>query len=84
MIIFFYNYDVSFRVLVHWRDPTLKEVIEYLDSNDKVEQLNASGYLQHLTYNDNVIKEETRLVPFEIQLSMVSECETIGTNYFIH
>uniref|UniRef100_A0A0N5AAV2 Fibronectin type-III domain-containing protein n=1 Tax=Syphacia muris TaxID=451379 RepID=A0A0N5AAV2_9BILA len=48
------------RTDVHWRDPTLKEVIEYLDSSDKVEQLNASGYLQHLTYNDNAIKEETR------------------------
>ncbi|VDN01656.1 unnamed protein product [Thelazia callipaeda] len=45
---------------VHWRDPTLKEVIEYLDSTNKVEQLNASGYLQHLTFNDNAIKEETR------------------------
>lgn len=45
---------------LHWRDPTLREVIEYLDSADKVEQLNASGYLQHLTYNDNAIKEETR------------------------
>uniref|UniRef100_A0A1I7VVL9 Fibronectin type III domain-containing protein n=1 Tax=Loa loa TaxID=7209 RepID=A0A1I7VVL9_LOALO len=45
---------------VHWRDPTLREVIEYLDSANEVEQLNASGYLQHLTYNDNAIKEETR------------------------
>ncbi|VDK87223.1 unnamed protein product [Litomosoides sigmodontis] len=45
---------------LHWRDPTLREVIEYLDSSNKVEQLNASGYLQHLTYNDNAIKEETR------------------------
>lgn len=49
-------------IAVHWRDPTLREVIEYLDSADKVEQLNASGYLQHLTFNDNAIKEETRLV----------------------
>ncbi|OZC09924.1 fibronectin type III domain protein [Onchocerca flexuosa] len=45
---------------VHWRDPTLREVIEYLDSVNKIEQLNASGYLQHLTFNDNAIKEETR------------------------
>uniref|UniRef100_A0A8R1TVP6 Fibronectin type-III domain-containing protein n=1 Tax=Onchocerca volvulus TaxID=6282 RepID=A0A8R1TVP6_ONCVO len=45
---------------LHWRDPTLREVIEYLDSANKVEQLNASGYLQHLTFNDNAIKEETR------------------------
>uniref|UniRef100_A0A915Q1W3 Fibronectin type-III domain-containing protein n=1 Tax=Setaria digitata TaxID=48799 RepID=A0A915Q1W3_9BILA len=45
---------------LHWRDPTLREVIEYLDSTNKLEQLNASGYLQHLTFNDNAIKEETR------------------------
>ncbi|KAM3726377.1 Juxtamembrane domain-associated catenin [Dirofilaria immitis] len=45
---------------LHWRDPTLREVIEYLDSANKIEQLNASGYLQHLTFNDNAIKEETR------------------------
>ncbi|CBJ25105.1 Fibronectin type-III domain-containing protein [Caenorhabditis elegans] len=45
---------------VQWRDPSLKEVIEYLSSADKDKQLNASGYLQHLTYTDNQIKEETR------------------------
>uniref|UniRef100_A0A0R3S475 Fibronectin type III domain protein n=1 Tax=Elaeophora elaphi TaxID=1147741 RepID=A0A0R3S475_9BILA len=52
--------DDVMKLSVHWRDPTLREVIEYLDSANKVEQLNASGYLQHLTYNDNAIKEETR------------------------
>uniref|UniRef100_A0AC34QBT6 Fibronectin type-III domain-containing protein n=1 Tax=Panagrolaimus sp. JU765 TaxID=591449 RepID=A0AC34QBT6_9BILA len=45
---------------LQWRDPTLKEVIDYLKSSDPEVQRNASGYLQHLTYNDNVIKEETR------------------------
>uniref|UniRef100_A0A914BU89 Fibronectin type-III domain-containing protein n=1 Tax=Acrobeloides nanus TaxID=290746 RepID=A0A914BU89_9BILA len=45
---------------LQWRDPTLKEVIDYLLSPDKNIQLDASGYLQHLTYNDNMIKEETR------------------------
>ena len=53
---------------MHWRDPTLKEVIEFLDSNDKVQQLNASGYLQHLTYNDNIIKEETRFVYLSLKI----------------
>ncbi|CAB3405942.1 unnamed protein product [Caenorhabditis bovis] len=45
---------------VQWRDPSLKEVIEYLSSPDKDKQLNASGYLQHLTFSDNLIKDETR------------------------
>lgn len=47
-------------VLVQWRDPSLKEVIEYLDSPDKEKQRNASGYLQHLTFKDQLIKDETR------------------------
>uniref|UniRef100_A0A7E4UV98 Fibronectin n=1 Tax=Panagrellus redivivus TaxID=6233 RepID=A0A7E4UV98_PANRE len=45
---------------LHWRDPTLKEVIDYLKNSDPEVQRNASGYLQHLTFNDSVIKEETR------------------------
>ncbi|KAE9417740.1 hypothetical protein Angca_006104, partial [Angiostrongylus cantonensis] len=45
---------------LHWRDPSLKEVIDYLDNPDREKQLNASGYLQHLTYSDNLIKDETR------------------------
>ncbi|KIH46887.1 fibronectin type III domain protein, partial [Ancylostoma duodenale] len=45
---------------LQWRDPSLKEVIDYLDNPDREKQLNASGYLQHLTYSDNLIKDETR------------------------
>ncbi|CAI4221390.1 unnamed protein product [Auanema sp. JU1783] len=45
---------------LQWRDPTLKEVIDYLDSHDSHKQLNASGFLQHLTYSDDLVKDETR------------------------
>ncbi|TMS39617.1 hypothetical protein L596_006110 [Steinernema carpocapsae] len=45
---------------LQWRDPTLKEVIDYLLSPDKDLVINASGYLQNLTFNDNSIKEDTR------------------------
>uniref|UniRef100_A0A0N5B240 Fibronectin type-III domain-containing protein n=1 Tax=Strongyloides papillosus TaxID=174720 RepID=A0A0N5B240_STREA len=45
---------------VQWRDPTLKEVIDYLSNNDSNIVINASGLLQHLTYNDNVVKEDLR------------------------
>ncbi|KAK0399366.1 hypothetical protein QR680_003009 [Steinernema hermaphroditum] len=45
---------------LQWRDPTLKEVIDYLLNQDKDLVINASGYLQHLTFNDNSVKEETR------------------------
>ncbi|KAK6053155.1 Armadillo/beta-catenin-like repeat protein, partial [Cooperia oncophora] len=45
---------------LQWRDPSLKEVIDYLDNPDREKQLNASGYLQHLTFSDNLIKDETR------------------------
>uniref|UniRef100_A0AC35U4F1 Fibronectin type-III domain-containing protein n=1 Tax=Rhabditophanes sp. KR3021 TaxID=114890 RepID=A0AC35U4F1_9BILA len=56
---------------LQWRDPTLKEVIDYLSNHDKNIQLDASGFLQHLTYNDNVVKEETRnygAIPILIKL----------------
>ncbi|CAK5082181.1 unnamed protein product [Meloidogyne enterolobii] len=45
---------------LQWRDPTLKEVIDYLKSPDPNLVLDASGYLQHLTFNNDLIKEETR------------------------
>uniref|UniRef100_A0A0N5A3Z9 Fibronectin type-III domain-containing protein n=1 Tax=Parastrongyloides trichosuri TaxID=131310 RepID=A0A0N5A3Z9_PARTI len=45
---------------VQWRDPTLKEVIDYLSSADRNIVIDASGFLQHLTYNDNVVKEDLR------------------------
>lgn len=45
---------------LQWRDPTLKEVIDYLKSPDQTLVLDASGYLQHLTFNNDLIKEETR------------------------
>ncbi|GMR48035.1 hypothetical protein PMAYCL1PPCAC_18230 [Pristionchus mayeri] len=45
---------------LQWRDPNLREVIEYLSSMDREKQKNASGYLQHLTYSDQSVKDETR------------------------
>ncbi|VDM66077.1 unnamed protein product, partial [Strongylus vulgaris] len=67
---------------VQWRDPSLKEVIDYLDNPDREKQLNASGYLQHLTYSDNLIKDETREyggIPKLIQL-LRSELPVIQKN----
>jgi hypothetical protein len=45
---------------LQYRDPTLREVIDYLKSNDEEIVVDASGYLQHLTYNNDLIKEDTR------------------------
>ncbi|KAI1733330.1 fibronectin type III domain-containing protein [Ditylenchus destructor] len=59
---------------LQWRDPTLKEVIDYLKSNDQVVVQDASGYLQHLTFNNDAMKEETRNyggIPNLIQLLKV-------------
>lgn len=45
---------------LRWRKPTLEEVLEYLSNpNDEI-KLHASGYLQHLTYRNDVIKRRTR------------------------
>ncbi len=45
---------------VSWRDPTLPEVLEYLASPNNVIRLNAAGYLQHLTYHDDEMKQRTK------------------------
>ncbi|CDW58649.1 Arm and fn3 domain containing protein [Trichuris trichiura] len=45
---------------IHYRDPTLPEVIDYLSSPDNSIQMNAAGYLQHLAYNDDDVKQRVR------------------------
>lgn len=43
-----------------WRNPTLPEVIEYLTHQSNEIKANAAAYLQHLCYQDDHIKAETR------------------------
>jgi catenin delta-2 len=43
-----------------WRNPTLPEVIEYLTHPSNEIKANAAAYLQHLCYQDDAIKTETR------------------------
>jgi len=50
-----------------WRNPDLREVIDYLSHEDDLIKANAAAYLQHLTYMDDNIKAETRLF---LRLSM--------------
>ena len=45
-----------------WRDPTLPEVIEYLSHSSNEIKANAAAYLQHLVYQDDGKKAETRLL----------------------
>ncbi|KHJ46101.1 fibronectin type III domain protein [Trichuris suis] len=45
---------------IHYRDPTLPEVIDYLSSPDNSIKMNAAGYLQHLAYNDDDVKQRIR------------------------
>ncbi|XP_076355944.1 catenin delta-2-like isoform X4 [Tachypleus tridentatus] len=45
---------------VRWRDPDLHEVIEFLGHPNSVIRTNAAGYLQHLCYNDDHMKQKTR------------------------
>uniref|UniRef100_A0A5S6QUD1 Fibronectin type-III domain-containing protein n=1 Tax=Trichuris muris TaxID=70415 RepID=A0A5S6QUD1_TRIMR len=45
---------------IHYRDPTLPEVVEYLSSPDDSIKMNAAGYLQHLAYNDDDVKQKVR------------------------
>ncbi|XP_075261578.1 uncharacterized protein LOC142353233 isoform X2 [Convolutriloba macropyga] len=43
-----------------WRNPTLIEILDYLDHEDPRIVLNATGYLQHLTFEDQAMKVKTR------------------------
>ncbi|RNA27387.1 catenin delta-2 [Brachionus plicatilis] len=43
-----------------WRNPTLPEVIDYLGHQSNEIRANAAAYLQHLCYQDDHIKAETR------------------------
>ena len=45
-----------------WRNPTLPEVIEYLSHSSNEIKSNAAAYLQHLCYQDDSIKAETRIL----------------------
>merc|ERR1719328_90292 len=45
---------------VHWRDPDLHEVIEFLNNPNSVIKANAAAYLQHLCYMDDPVKAKTR------------------------
>jgi len=45
-----------------YRNPDLREVIDYLSHEDDLIKANAAAYLQHLTYMDDNIKAETRLL----------------------
>ncbi|CAB4058218.1 CTNND2 [Lepeophtheirus salmonis] len=45
---------------VHWRDPDLHEVIEFLSNPNSVIKANAAAYLQHLCYMDDPVKAKTR------------------------
>lgn len=45
-----------------WRNPDLREVIDYLNHQNDAIKANAAAYLQHLCYMDDNIKAQTRLV----------------------
>lgn len=45
-----------------WRDPELEEVISFLSSPDPIVRANSIAYLQHLSYGDDTIKQQTRLL----------------------
>ena len=47
-------------VIGGWRNPTLPEVIEYLGHSSNEIKANAAAYLQHLCYQDDSTKAETR------------------------
>lgn len=58
---FFFKDNSGSGILINgWRNPTLSEVIEYLSHSSNEIKANAAAYLQHLCYQDDSIKAETR------------------------
>lgn len=45
-----------------WRNPDLREVIDYLNHQNDAIKANAAAYLQHLCYMDDNIKAQARSV----------------------
>ncbi|CAG0883339.1 unnamed protein product [Cyprideis torosa] len=45
---------------VQWRDPDLREVIDFLGHPNPVVKANAAAYLQHLSYMNNPMKNQAR------------------------
>ena len=43
-----------------YRNPDLREVIDYMSHENDAVKANAAAYLQHLTYMDDNIKAQTR------------------------
>lgn len=56
------NANSSGLVEVLWRDPEISEVISFLTNQDPVVRANAVAYLQHLTFMDDNMKKQTRLL----------------------
>lgn len=56
------DYEGTGIVVGGWRNPTLPEVIEYLGHSSNEIKANAAAYLQHLCYQDDGIKAETRVL----------------------
>ena len=45
---------------MHWRNPDLPEVIEFLGHDSNAIKANAAAYLQHLCYMDDGVKAKAR------------------------
>ena len=75
---FSFHPDGSGLVTSGWRNPTLPEVIEYLGHQSNEIKANACAYLQHLCYQDDAIKAETRALDGIGRLVHLLSSEDVG------
>lgn len=47
-------------VLLVGQEPDIPDLIEYMQSGDEVKIVNAAGYLQHLCYSKEYVKDKVR------------------------
>ena len=67
--------EILFLSGVRWRDPDLHEVIAFLNNPNAVVKANAAAYLQHLCYNSDPVKQQTRLLGGIPPLVALISCE---------
>ena len=51
---------ILFWVLLVGQEPDIPDLIDYMQSGDETKIINAAGYLQHLCYTKETVKDKVR------------------------
>lgn len=54
------SFDVDFSSFSVGQEPDIPDLIDYMQSGDATKIINAAGYLQHLCYSKEAVKDKVR------------------------